>query len=102
MAVLWQFMDAAGVWQAYPPPIAREIEEMYEYGAPHCLYHPTHPLIRDGARQQDAAEGFMVGMPPPPDACTHRILFDLNVDVALYEGTLSRFAAREHPVTSAS
>lgn len=29
----------------------------------------------------------MVGMSPPPDVCTHRILFDLNVDIALYEGT---------------
>lgn len=81
-------MDAAGAWQAYPRPVAKEIEEMYEYGAPHCFYHPEDlSLCETGARQPDAAEGFMVGMSPPPGVCTHRILFDLNVDIALYEGT---------------
>ena len=88
----WEFIHGRGGRLAslppYPRPIAKEIEEMYEYGAPHCLYHPDDPLLCDtGASQPNAVDGFMVGMAPPPHVCTHRILFDLNVDVALYEGT---------------
>ena len=53
----WEFIHGRGGRLAslppYPRPIAKEIEEMYEYGAPHCLYHPDDPLLCDtGATSQ--------------------------------------------------
>ena len=84
----WDFMDASGTWQPYKKRVSKEIEEMYAHGAPHCLYHPTQLSLCDtGEHQPDAMQGLMVGFEPPANVCTHRILFDRMVDVAVYEGT---------------
>ena len=84
----WYFRDRAGSWQPYARKVSREIEEMYTHGAPHCLYRPGDLSLCDmGSHQPDALQGWMVGETPPPNVCTHRILFDRMVDIDVYAGT---------------
>ena len=77
--IRWEYMNEEGSWTQYVRGHSKEIEEMYEYGAPHCLMRPDDlSLWATGAFQKDAKDGFMVGQTPPPGVCTHRILITLS------------------------
>jgi hypothetical protein len=83
----WERKLSTG-WQPYAKEVAEEIEDMYAYGSPHFLYRPDNISLSEAGANQDAAvQGWMVGWAPPANVCTFRILFDLMVEVSLYEGS---------------
>ena len=96
----WYFLDADGKWAPYSRKLSREIEEMYDYGAPHCLYRPHQlGLCEDGCHQPDAMQGLMLGERPPSGVCTHLVLFDRMVDVDVYAGTVVQIR-RQGPLST--